>query len=132
MHKVAPQETAAERVVLTHVMLDMYGVNSETLNDPDQIGSILSGAAAAANLHPLAEPAVYHYPGQGLTVFLPIRESHFAIHTYPEHGYASVDIVSCALAERAQRASDFVIDRLGPDRVENETVFRGRLEDRTF
>ena len=50
MHKVAPQETAAERVVLTHVMLDMYGVNSETLNDPDQIGSILSGAAAAIEL----------------------------------------------------------------------------------
>ncbi|UCC48050.1 MAG: adenosylmethionine decarboxylase [Gemmatimonadota bacterium] len=130
MHKVAPQEAATERAVLTHVMVDMYGLDPETLNDPDQIGEILTGAAAAATLHPLAEPAVYRYPGQGLTVFLPIRESHFAIHTYPEYGYASVDIVSCALAERARRARDYVIDRLGAERVDSELRFRGFLEDR--
>jgi S-adenosylmethionine decarboxylase len=132
MHRVAPQEAATERAVLTHVMLDMYGVNPETLNDPDQIGQVLTGAAAAANLHPLAEPAVYRYPGQGLTVFLPIRESHFAIHTYPEHGYASVDIVSCVLAERAQRAGDFVVQRLGAGRVVKELVYRGFIEDPEF
>ncbi len=129
MHKVAPQEAATERAVLTHVMVDMYGLDPETLNDPDQIGEILTGAATAATLHPLAEPAVYRYPGQGLTVFLPIRESHFAIHTYPEYGYASVDIVSCALAERARRARDYVIDRLGAERVDSELRFRGFLED---
>ncbi|KPK82570.1 MAG: hypothetical protein AMS25_01545 [Gemmatimonas sp. SM23_52] len=130
MHKVAPQEAATERAVLTHVMVDMYGVDPETLNDPDQMGEILTGAAAAAILHPLAEPAVYRYPGQGLTVFLPIRESHFAIHTYPEYEYASIDIVSCALAERAERARDYLIDRLGPERVDSELVFRGFLEER--
>jgi len=128
MSKVAPLEAATDRAVLTHVMVDMYGVNPETLNDPTEIGEILTGAAVAATLHPLAEPAVYRYPGQGLTVFLPIRESHFAIHTYPEHGYASVDIVSCALAERATRARDFMVDRLGPDRVETDLVYRGFLE----
>lgn len=128
MSKVATLEAATDRGVLTHVMVDMYGVNPETLNDPGEIGEILTGAAAAATLHPLAEPAVYLYPGQGLTVFLPIRESHFAIHTYPEHGYASVDIVSCAPAERATRARDFMVERLGPDRVETDLVYRGFLE----
>jgi S-adenosylmethionine decarboxylase len=130
MSKVATRETVAESAVLTHVMLDMYGVNAETLNDPNAIGDILTGAATAAALHPLAEPAVYRYPGQGLTVFLPIRESHFAIHTYPEHGYASVDIVSCARAERARRASDFIVDRLEPDRSESDVVYRGFLQER--
>ncbi len=113
--------------MLTHVMLELYGVNSELLNDPERIGSVLTGAAAAASMHPLAEPASYHYPGQGLTVFLPIRESHFAIHTYPEHGYASVDIVSCAMAERAERARDHIVERLGAERTENELIFRGFL-----
>jgi len=128
MSKVATLDHPVETAVLTHVMVDMYGLDAETLNDPAAIGSLLKGAAAAANLHPLADPAIYRYPGQGLTVFLPIRESHFAIHTYPEHGYASVDIVSCALAERAQRARDFMIDRLGPDRIESDLVYRGFLE----
>lgn len=128
MQKVSPRDIAAEHAVLTHVMLDMYGVDSETLNDPDRIAAILTDAAAAAHLHPLAEPAVYRYPGQGLTVFLPIRESHFAIHTYPEHGYASIDIVSCALAERAGRARDLVIERLGADRIDSDVVLRGFLD----
>ncbi len=130
MPKVAPKHAAADRAVLTHVMVDMYGVDSETLNDAGQIGDILTGAAAAASLHPLAEPAVYRYPGQGLTVFLPIRESHFAIHTYPEHAYASADIVSCALAERAERARDYLVERLGAEHVDTELVFRGFLGDR--
>ncbi|UCF20081.1 MAG: adenosylmethionine decarboxylase [Gemmatimonadota bacterium] len=115
--------------MLTHVMLDMYGLDPAALNDADRIGEILTGAAAAASLHPLAEPAIYRYPKQGLTVFLPIRESHFAIHTYPEHGYASADIVSCALAERANRARDFVVNRLGARHVESKIVYRGFLED---
>lgn len=129
MHKVAPSHDAADRAVLTHVMVDMYGVDSETLNDPEQISAILTGAASAASLHPLDEPAVYRYPGQGLTVFLPIRESHFAIHTYPEFGYASADIVSCALAERAERARDFVVEQLGAERFDSELVFRGFLAE---
>ena len=129
MDQVTAHEAATGRAVLTHVMVDVYGVEPEILNDPVQMGSILSGAAAAATLHPLAEPAVYRYPGQGLTAFLPIRESHFAIHTYPEHGYASIDIVSCALAERAARARDYVVERLGGDRIETDILYRGFLEE---
>jgi S-adenosylmethionine decarboxylase len=131
MHKVASVR-ATEHAVLTHVMLDVYGVDFDTLNDPDEIGDILTSAAETARLHPLAEPAVYHYPGQGLTVFLPIRESHFAIHTYPEYGYASIDIVSCALAERAQRAAEHVVQRLGGDQVDSDLVYRGFPADREF
>ncbi len=130
MHKVAPPEAATERAVLTHVMLELYGVESQLLNDPERIGNILAGAASAASMHPLSEPASYHYPGQGLTVFLPIRESHFAIHTYPEHGYASVDIVSCAVAERAERARDHIVERLGAERTESNLIFRGFLSDK--
>ncbi|MGD2215523.1 MAG: adenosylmethionine decarboxylase [Gemmatimonadales bacterium] len=131
MHKLVPR-TATGRAVLTHLMLDVYGVDFDTLNSPEVIGEILTSAAATAKMRPLADPAVYRYPGQGLTVFLPIRESHLAIHTYPEHGYASIDIVSCALAERAQRAGKHVVERLGGEQVDSDLVYRGFLEDRGF
>ena len=127
MHRVAPEKAVTQNSVLTNLMIDMYGVDFETLNEPTQIGDLLLEAASEASLHPLAEPAVYRYPGQGLTVFLPIRESHFAIHTYPEHGYASVDIVSCAVAEQAERARDFMVERLAAERVETQVVLRGFL-----
>lgn len=132
MHDAAPQHSATARAVLTHVMVDLYGVDSDTLNNADRIAEILTGAASEAALHPLAEPAVYRYPGQGLTVFLPIRESHLAIHTYPEHGYASADIVSCAPADQAKRARDFIVGRLAAESLDTQLVFRGFLEHREF
>lgn len=125
MHKVASPEPFTDRAVLTHLMVDMYGVDAALLNDGQQIAGILTGAASAATLHPLAEPAVYRYPGQGLTVFLPIRESHFTIHTYPEHGYASVDIVSCATPEQAKRAQDFIVKSLKTVKIESRILSRG-------
>ena len=128
MHKVAIPEVSTDRAVLTHVTLDMYGVDPVTLNDPERITEILTGAAAAADLHPLAECAVYRYPGQGLTVFLPIRESHIAIHTYPEYGYASADIVSCAEEMRARLAQNFMVERLEAGRIETQVLYRGFLD----
>ena len=130
MHGTASRHSTTDRAVLTHVMLDTYGIGFEVLNDPDRIAGLLLGAAAAADLLPLADPTVYRYPDQGLTGFLPIRESHLAIHTYPEHGYASVDIVSCATPERAERAREHLLQTLGADRYETELVPRGFLDDR--
>ncbi len=132
MRNVASKHSETARAVLTHVMVDMYGVDSETLDDADRMGEILSQAATQAGLHPLAEPAVYRYPGRGLTVFLPIRESHFAIHTYPEHGFASADIVSCGPPEQAKRARDFIVEHTAAQDVDTKVVFRGFLEDREF
>lgn len=125
MHRQASSAPGPEGAVLTHVILDMYGIEFEALNDPETIADLLLAAADAASLHPLAEPTVYRYPGQGLTGFLPIRESHVAIHTYPEFGYAAADIVSCGIADQAERARDCIADRLGAERYETDVLYRG-------
>ncbi len=127
MHEALPRRVVSDDGVLTHLMVDMYGINPDTLNDSRAIGAVLTGAATAGHLHPLAEPQAYRYPGQGLTVFLPIRESHFAIHTYPEYGYASADVVSCGRMAQARRAADFMVERLAADRVDSRLVRRGFL-----
>lgn len=125
MHVPASDGSGTDRAVLTHVTVDMYGMGFETLNDPAGIAELLLGAAEAASLHPLSDPTVHRYPGQGLTAFLPIRESHIAIHTYPEYGYASADVVSCAIAEQAERARDYMVEELAAERYETQVLYRG-------
>lgn len=127
MHGLSLENSGFHTPVLTHVMVDMYGIDFDILNDPDRIADVLREAARVADLQPLSEPTVYRYPGQGLTGFLPIRESHVSVHTYPEYGYASADVVSCAVAERARRAGDHMVEELCAERVEMELVHRGFL-----
>lgn len=40
--------------------------------------------------------AFHRYSPQGVSGTLLIAESHLSIHTWPEHGYAAVDIFTCS------------------------------------
>jgi len=37
----------------------------------------------------------HHFTPHGVTAALLVSESHLAIHTWPEWGYAAIDVVSC-------------------------------------
>jgi len=39
--------------------------------------------------------ATHKFEPQGVTAIVMIAESHLSIHTWPEHGYAAVDIFTC-------------------------------------
>ena len=78
----------------THIILEVAGVNFDLLDNATLIPSVLRAAADAASLTVLDE--VYHeFPVQGLSGLLLISESHLSYHTWPEHGYASVDLFTC-------------------------------------
>ena len=78
----------------THIILEVAGVNFDVLDNATLIPSVLRAAADAASLTVLDE--VYReFPVQGLSGLLLISESHLSYHTWPEHGYASVDLFTC-------------------------------------
>ncbi len=83
------------RPVGIHALLDFYGVAPERLTDAGLLAECLCSAARAAGMTPLSAPALYHFPGGGLTGYLPLAESHIAMHTYPERGYLAADVFTC-------------------------------------
>mgnify|MGYP006373948159 CR=1 FL=1 len=44
----------------------------------------------------IVEECVHRFSPVGITYFAVITTSHFSIHTWPELGYAAVDIFSCS------------------------------------
>ncbi len=84
-----------EGAVGTHALLDFYDVPAGLLADARHLGRCLTDAARAAGMTPLSEPVLHHFPGGGLTGFLPLAESHIAFHTYPEWGYLAADVFTC-------------------------------------
>ena len=45
-------------------------------------------------------------PGGGFTGVFLLSESHASVHTYPEHGYAAVDLFSCGERDPAPPLKD--------------------------
>lgn len=82
-----------------HVLADLYGGDAAQLADPVLIEAYLLGAAKAAGATVLH--AHFHHFGaaQGVTGVVLLMESHISIHTWPEHGYAAIDLFMCGQAQ---------------------------------
>jgi len=52
-----------------------------------------------------------------------------AIHTWPEYGYAAVDLFTCGDTVDPWKAHDFLTRRLEAGRTSTREVLRGIMED---
>lgn len=62
---------------------------------------------------------------QGLTAIWLLAESHFALHTYPEHGFVSVDCYTCGDEGSPELAVEQLCRLVQPQRVSSRSVVRG-------
>lgn len=72
----------------------MDGCDPAILDDEAAIQSCLIEAARAAGAS-IVSHCFHHFSPHGVTGVVVIAESHLAIHTWPEHGFAAVDLFSC-------------------------------------
>jgi S-adenosylmethionine decarboxylase len=54
-----------------------------------------------------------------------IQESHYTIHTWPEHHYAAVDLFYCGGTVLVHRAIEVLQERFKPARIKFLVVRRG-------
>lgn len=78
-----------------HLLIDMHGVSTDLLAAPAVIAEAMSKAAAATNATVLFSQFHHFGEGQGVTGVLLLKESHMSIHTWPEYGYAALDVFMC-------------------------------------
>ncbi len=62
---------------------------------------------------------------QGVTAFALLAESHISIHTWPELGYAAVDIFTCGDRAMPQKACSYLAQALQAGRQSLRRVDRG-------
>ncbi len=77
-----------------HVLAEVYGCRYDILNDLERIREILVSAALSAGAEVL-DTTFHRFSPQGISGVVVISESHLAIHTWPELGYAAVDVFTC-------------------------------------
>ena len=108
----------------SHSLLDLYGCDRAVLRDEGRLEEILTAAAQAAQATVL-DSRFHTFGGAGgVTGVLLLAESHISIHTWPEYGFAAVDVFLCGRmpSENARRVLE---EALGAERAEWRNIPRG-------
>ena len=106
-----------------HLILDLYDCDPEILNDYEGLEQIMLAGLSlskATVLRVIGE----HFEPKGVTLLALLAESHCSIHTWPEIGYAAVDLYTCGDTTNTHKAAQFIGDSLKAKTVEEKELVR--------
>jgi len=109
------------------LMVEYHGCAPEFLNDVEHVRHSMVEAARATGATIVGE-LFHHFSPHGVSGVVVIAESHLAIHTWPEYGYAAVDLFTCGDEIDPYKGFALLKEALGASRSEVEEVYRGRFE----
>ncbi len=107
-----------------HVLAEVYGCTFDILDDLERIREILVSAALSAGAEVL-ETTFHRFSPQGISGVVVISESHLAIHSWPELGYAAVDVFTCGDHVDPWVAVEAIVKQFGATSVTATEVKRG-------
>ncbi|MCC5943844.1 MAG: adenosylmethionine decarboxylase [Bernardetiaceae bacterium] len=77
-----------------HILIEIYNCNPAHLDAVTHVEKSLIEAARAVQAT-IINTSFHHFSPYGVSGVVVIQESHFTIHTWPEYGFASLDIFTC-------------------------------------
>ncbi len=110
----------------THLLVELKGCNTKLLNDIKRVEEILVSAAKEAKAT-IVETHFHKFSPFGISGVVVIAESHLSIHTWPEYGYAAVDIFTCGDVLQPSVAVTYLINKLQSKNPSVMEVKRGML-----
>ncbi|HHY04608.1 MAG TPA: S-adenosylmethionine decarboxylase proenzyme [Thermoanaerobacterales bacterium] len=110
-----------------HILAEIYDCNPNVLNDRELIEEILVKAALEAGAE-VREVAFHKFSPQGVSGVVVISESHLAIHTWPELGYAAVDVFTCGDRVNPWDACNYISESFNSTHMTATEVKRGIFE----
>lgn len=110
-----------------HVLAEIYGCKFDILNDLKRVEDNMITAALEAGAE-VREYVFHKFSPQGVSGVVVISESHLAIHTWPELGYAAVDVFTCGDNVNPWDACNFLVDRFEAGHMTATEIKRGISE----
>lgn len=109
---------------MKHILFTLKECPSELLDDEGYIRDVVFGAARECRSTLLALNS-HKFDPQGVTCVAMLAESHISIHTWPEKGYAAVDIFTCGDHTAPDVACRFMSDALESKHPVYTVIYRG-------
>lgn len=105
-----------------HLLMDMH--DARALDDVRGIEAAFISAINAAGATLLHMHFHVFTPGGGVTGTASLAESHMSIHTWPEAGFAALDIFMCGVCD-PRRSMQSILDLHRPRIIDVRYIVRG-------
>ena len=109
------------------VLAEFFDCDSQILNNVDAIKMFMQEATAISQAH-IVQSVFHLFNPHGVSGVVVIAESHFAIHTWPEYGYAAVDLFTCGEQVDPWKAMEYLKKCLKSSKVTTMEMKRGQLD----
>jgi len=106
-----------------HLILDLYDCDPDILDDYEELQRLLEASLVMAKANILRIIGEKFKP-QGVTLLALLSESHASIHTWPEIGYAAIDLYTCGDVTETHRAAEFLKTKLNAKTAEEKELVR--------
>jgi S-adenosylmethionine decarboxylase len=107
-----------------HLLIELYACDRGRLDDLAGLERALKEAARQSGAT-IVESVFHRFMPHGVSGVVVVAESHLAIHTWPEYGYAAVDFFTCGAEIDYWRARDFIKEALAAQNFEVKELLRG-------
>jgi len=104
--------------------MELWDCNKDALDDRELVEKIMVDAALESGAE-VREVAFHKFAPQGVSGVVIISESHLTIHTFPEHGYASIDVFTCGERIDPKVAANLIAEKLGSKKIYEVNFERG-------
>jgi S-adenosylmethionine decarboxylase len=108
-----------EKALGCHLIVDYFKCPLKLLNDISRIERFMKDAVVHAGAT-IVSSSFKRFEPFGVSGIVIIAESHLSIHTWPEYGYAAVDLFTCGQTVNPWKAHEYLQEKLGT------TVFKAR------
>lgn len=99
-----------KKVTGRHVYGELYDCDADVLMDEEYLVNVVKSAVEIGGFTLLDVKVWKIWPG--VSVIAIILESHIAIHTWPEHRFATVDVYTCGSKGDPFKAFNYIVEKL--------------------
>ena len=110
-----------------HILVEFYNCDKKSLEDHNYIEKVMNEAAIKSKAT-IVNSCFHTFNPWGVSGAVIIQESHLTIHTWPEYGYAAVDLFTCGDDVDPWIGFQHLSDTLQAEKWETSEVPRGPVD----
>ena len=113
-----------------HYIVEASFCDEKILRDVRKLRDIFIKAAKEANMT-IKGDFFFNFNGEGVSGTVIVAESHLSIHTWPEEGYAAIDVYTCGDGI-PEKAVDYILKEIKAKKAHISEIKRGIKEEDGF
>jgi S-adenosylmethionine decarboxylase len=107
-----------------HYIVEASGCDPQILEDVNKLKEILMNAAKVGKMD-VRTVHFYKFSPRGVSGLVIVSASHISIHTWPEHGYAAIDVYICGQGSNTEEAIQHILQSIKAKHAHITEIERG-------